>query len=81
MNVLVVTVIEHNVVSEQYVFIEEYAKIKAEQKFLELCKEYCSNFDGFSSDEVDDILMDGFLETLSGKSINITWPELATKPT
>ena len=75
MNPIIVTVIEHDVVSEQYLFTGKNASVAAEQKFLGLCSDYCSNYSDFTSEDINNILDDGFIKMLSGKSICIFHPE------
>lgn len=75
-NYIVVERVEHDVIIESYLFIgADLAIKKAEQKFLELCKETIFNWHEYNIDNIDDMLDNGYVEYENG-CICIVWPEM-----
>lgn len=74
MEKVVVSRIKDNVIDELFVFVGEQEKTstEAEEKFLEMCREYCTNFEQYDEDDISDILNDGYV-MLGNGSICISW--------
>ncbi len=71
-----VVVIKDGVIYENYLFVggKKDAEQWAIKKFTDLCSQHVSNWDKFSSEEIEDCLDDGYVETVKG-SICISWPD------
>jgi hypothetical protein len=78
MDYCTVTVIQDDVVSEQFVFWDGVlsAAKQAEIKFLSLCEEYISNWDEYTKHDIDVILDNGYT-SVNGRTICIFHPELS----
>jgi len=73
-----VVVIEENVVSQSFLFVGDNNEIsdQAEAKLLDLCSTFVSNWSEHTSEDITNILDQGYYELVNGNSICITWPEL-----
>ena len=74
-----VVLIREEVISDNYLVVgidTTEVVARAEDKLLELCKSYVSEYNNMSGTEIDDILSDGYIMLEDGGSICITWPEL-----
>lgn len=59
-NVLVLT--DENIVSESYIFTGENYEARAEKQFLQLCEDYVSNWDEYTTEDIDDSLGEGYVK-------------------
>lgn len=73
-----VILFKNNSIEENYLFSgensEDVAK-KAESKMIEILRSEMSNFDEYTSEDIDNILEDGY-ESFGNGAVFITWPDI-----